>query len=1032
MILLRSSNNSMRSPLAETVSNEEIFTEILRRIDSDSIGERGLSWLPLLGQALKLTQEDQRILSVPFQVAHQAVSRHLDGEELKYIAEQADLRDDIPKALASYFRYLSVNPKNGDIRLALGRLLIDRGDINGAQQIYCQGTDTDEDPAMRSLHAEILLAQCQYEAAYQQARFAVEIDPYHIEALVTAAMTCHWTGRETKEERLLAQALSICPDHPLVIARWCDRANPKLTPRQRLHLLREYGGGERETRSRSLQLAWVNTLLLNHQFERALTEAQALRRRHPQSISARLALASAHFHLAELQTAHQLVVEIIEKHPHSVTAFAIYIACLHAQGETYETIDPILQRLTVLSEGSPRASLWTAQFLELSGAEGRALSLRRSLKKQFPKHLPILLSLGEQLMRLDDRQEGDVIIQKLMTEHPDFLDTYLVDAQRLLREERWGEVRRVIKLCADLPSVRELELRWLIATGNYREAITLGNHLCALNPANAALIEYVINALWQEEQDVAEHLIRLEEGLTSAVRRPHLLLLLSYLWLHLDDEQRARTLLNEAITQDLGSLYGQRLIFACEVAYQLRERETLNTLIAHARSPLPTSAFFYAGVCAWHLGEYHEALEYGLQMVDVSEVHLQAEQLIVITIWACELKKYEDAFRVVQLLSKHEGCPEEELIALQVRVGLNQEQEDVFNQAVQLGQSWLEDLHTPNACLFLLEWALESVQLDPETRQDQVADSVIGTTVSSLEWERLNAALLWGCWGIEQFPNDSELWRRLALIYSLLGQDRAASFAQERAIELHPIPTDWLSLGHLLERTGDFASARRAFQRALAINKDQGEHAQLLLEWGGHLLRSGDEAGAKKAIDDLLAFADRGIMDTSTPVGLQVETDKGDTPLEDPVEELVAIWLSQCLQHSSMRYVLTTAELLYSRYGYPFIQGYIGIAECCFGRYMVALPALEEGYHVDPQFGGELAHCLWRSGDRRRALSIMGDTVEHYPEDMNLLVQLIGLLTEEGEAALAHQYLLTLISSSPEFEGIPELMERVHTLLELH
>ncbi len=113
--------------------------------------------------------------------------------------------------------------------------------------------------------------------------------------------------------------------------------------------------------------------------------------------------------------------------------------------------------------------------------------------------------------------------------------------------------------------------------------------------------------------------------------------------------------------------------------------------------------------------------------------------------------------------------------------------------------------------------ARRAVALDPQLG---TAYAARGYLRAADEWD-WNGALADLQTAVQLDPNNARNQLRYAYVLSSMGRLRAAELAFEKAIEHDPLfPPGWYWLGRTQAAQGNYAGARRALQRALAINPD--------------------------------------------------------------------------------------------------------------------------------------------------------------------------------------------------------------------
>lgn len=1035
MPLNRGSSEGVNDEHLSQASIESLLAEVMRRVNQargreTEIGkakpQASLGWALDLGEALGISAEELLLISARFTHLAEPLTNAHQIRSLKENAEKADLRDQIPQALTLYLRCLAASPEDHWVRLRLARLMIDRGETEAAEAIYLRGKASSDHPILMAINVELSLSRSEFKKAHREAISAMELAPDDVEVLLSAARACHWSGHLEEELKILTKVYTLDPRHPLVIAQWCDRADPSLSPQRRLQDIERHLGRMHQSPPRAVHLAWINALLINHQFERALTEARSLLERHTQSLSARIALASALFHAGKVDEAYAHVEEALRVNPHSATALAIALACLTNLSSSRDQLDEVLRSLEERSEGSPKVELWLAQFLEASGDTQRAFIRRDQCLQLHPNYFPAKLAMADQLLRMGLQDEGDRLVDQLIVLKPHSLEARLLLAERSLRAGSWDEFDELLDRCRDTPAVHELKLRGLLARGEYEAARVLAVDLCTQNPSNSILLEYLINALWQSEAQIESHLNRLMLELPIVVKRGHILVLLSYLWFHLDDEDQAITLLRELIEANRVSELAQpRLMMACEIAHRTHQSDLLSALVSEGqkRSLLHPSFVFYELVIEWIKGGYEQALERALACLE-SGAEWRADQLIVVVIWACELKRYQVANSLLASLRHSQDVSAVDLEVLSLRVGLNLDDREMLENVGDTAWKWLTEQGNIQACSLLIEWCIEQHIEPKQTTQLGPFESLSVKGDEELEDIRLSLALEYALWGAERFSEDVELWRQLSFIYQLRDDIQAAIYAQERVVEAHPRAIDWVGLGHLYELSRDDHRAHEAFLKGVQLIKEGADQHIVLLEWACHCARSGDENKTTEAFEQ--------IIEHMKGEGVSLDDELNSDKKSSGIREVLKTWLTHALHHCSPDYLFSIATELLGNYEVPEINGFIGLAELQVGRFAEALPLLEAGYKADPQFGHEFGRCLWLQGERSEAIKIMIQCVAQYPEELEIRLDLIEMLIDEKEGELAYDHLLNVMTNHPAYDELDELCSRVYEFISYH
>ena len=1114
------------------LSHLELVREVLRRhyISSTMIGQDD-TWLPHLCQALMISDEGRKDLIQDFPQLQDAFLKGVPAHDLLDLAHRANMSDEVTRAIAIYFHYLThQNPHDDQVRLIVGRLLIDRGEVPAAEQIWrrspshitgaapdvsasdvagqedstssqrsshkyhSRSEDEDpydsperdalagdaseagsghlspsssqadahthsvsESPALLALEAEVYLAQLRYLDAYRVASRAHHLAPTDIEVLLSFALCAGWVGEEHVEAEALKLALNLDPDHSLARVRYwgCDALqNP---PNE---VFAEVEAFYAHDRSRVVHHARTAAALRAHRFTQAHEFAQQLTDRYPESQPAQLLLASSLFHLARPREALTICEMLLNRGMNTPSLSSLYLACSISL-QSLENREH-LRRLHGWSERSPRVGSWYAQFLEMLGHEEEAHLLRTHLAEHHPQAQSALIVYIQALLRYGDLERSESLIQEILQRQPHHLEGWLLMAQVLLERGDLKSSEEALARCVDLPQSQEIKLRILIAQGDYKEASKLALALCQENPSQSALVEYLVNALWQDQEDLETltvELIHIYQELPEATRPPTLLTLFAYLFFHLRQFELAYQLVDEIYNS--GNLVGfrqQRLQFACELAHRFRHIEALDSWsqVAIELHPENHEFLFYHAVSLWYRGEHSKALDQGLNILDVisdETLELDFEQLCEIAIWACELGVYHTAYELLPQIQSHPDYAPGEAIALSLRILINLKDREALKRAVDLAEEWISTTESSERFGFLIDWCLESALSDQRAqhttrREDQGSIDVIPPSshpvdddglVNDRELLDLGEKWAWRC--VERFPDAYDIWRRLSLVLSFQHQLESAIFAQEQVLNAEVNSSaDWLSMAHLYESADRKNQAKIAFFQATHLSQDLPftDRVQYHLERASFLLRQQEVKLAGSVFEELLSWFAPGAQPQPNPEHSNTthqpheSRENVDSDVETYLLNILSTWLSHVYEHLDHELAYELTHELYERYPSPITSGFLGIGHLYLERFVTALPLLAEGYRSDHYFGLEYAHCLWTLDERADALTVLGECVVTHPQEIDYLRLFILLLIEDGDGETAYQHFHKLAELAPDLEELGELYEQIVGLITIH
>ncbi|MAD61625.1 MAG: hypothetical protein CMH49_08990 [Myxococcales bacterium] len=509
---------------------------------------------------------------------------------------------------------------------------------------------------------------------------------------------------------------------------------------------------------------------------------------------------------------------------------------------------------------------------------------------------------------------------------------------------------------------------------------------------------------------------------------------------------------------------------ACETAYLLKHKEAL---IAWSQKAMETHSDqpklqFYAAMGLWYSGEFEEAfllslncLEAVLEDSDFLEDAHFAEQLLITTIWSCELENYPQAKALLELLSEHKESDPTELEALTLRIYLNHDEEVIFNQGLVLSQTWLQDSKLANdqqKLEFLVDWLLESIpvkSLDGFEGDEELFDDQ--PLLEIRHEERLTIALSLLNQYIENHAQDISVWRRLSAVYLQLEDLKSALFCLEYICKLdNCLAYDYYMLSKAFENSHEIDLARLSLEKGLKL-VGQDERFNYLQNLACILIKQGDLRYARhifetlidqvyeQAQDELKALekedpklsSPQQTTQLSSPFSQQAQ----ETPVieewkvkahDTSVSELLHLWLAQSLNECDLSDSLALAERLSKRYSVRIVDAYKGLALAAHGQSAIALPLLEMAHEELGILSGDYAQCLWTLGQREEAINILYSCLSDHSHEPEYYVSLVKWLTELKRFQEAYPLYLDLITLAPKHEAQTELKNLMNTELVYH
>ena len=1072
---------------ADQQKDQDSVKKTVKSPVKDTIKNTTESALALIG--LRLDLKAQRLLELAqlYPSCLRELKLYFQKHNLRQQALESDWQKDlVPQALVQYLNYIARQPNDHQIRLYCGRILIQRGEVDAALALYKKGAAYGEDAYLLALKAEISLSQAQFNDAYETALKARRLsqDSSEMSGLVDIELiyfrSAQYLGKEDLIHFPLMQLSLQNPDHILLKARALSQPNPYCTPSEQLAAVYE---AYQQQPHRYLRQAYIHALIRNQDYLQAYQEAKSLLKQVTLDTEALLSLVLSAFHLSKIDEAIKHCETLREKLPHSQDILAVYLILLSQNGASFESLKPMFEGLYAHATYSPRIALYCIELLSLWEQYTPAQALTQNLQQDYPYLFRVQMNYVEMLLRLGNLEEAKEYLSILW--HNQAFEAILDDGQSVypqrmhllsaeiallsnLEESDYEkEFHTALEKCADQPSKLEFEVRYYIKQQEFEQAKAKAYELCQQKPMNPAYLEYLLNMIWQTEADIVPKLIEFEQNLHPVARQASLLTLLAYLLLKKGEAERSKSLCDEALSDEalkqnqVMSFGVQRFMMACETAYVLKHKVALKLWSEQASKHFADhpQIQFYLAMSHWYEGQFSEALYLSLGSLEQSleqEGCLQdpqfAEQLLITTIWACELEDYQQAKVLLELLYEHEASDEHELEALLLRVYLNQDDEVTFNQGVQLAQTWVQDSdlaeHKQKVEL-LVDWLLEAIpikSLDSLGEDEGLFDDQM--LPSPLNHERLTIALSLLNQYLTTESQDLSLWRRLAMTHVQLEDLDSALFCLEHICTFPDcIAYDYFILSKVFESMGQIDQARSSLERGLSIVEPD-ERFNYLQNLACVLIKQGDHQYARHIFESLisqvyeLAQAELSELDLKADHQdiLKDQDSKGAylveewkvESLETSVSELLHLWLAQSLNECELSESQVLVEELSERFSARIIDAFKGLILSAYGQSAQALPLLEEAHHELDILSGDYAQCLWSLGQHEKAINILYQCISSQPTFSEYHISLIKWLLEEKRPQEAHPLFLDFITLHPEHEEIEDLEHLLHTQLVYH
>ena len=1075
---------------SENHAAELIFTSLLKQFEADyalgktqsqqktdhdktlKTGVQRKSSLAQIGLRLHILPDRLLELAELFPSCLRELKLHFHQQNLRQQALITDWKEDrIPQALVHYLNYIAQEPQDQQIRLYCGRLLIQQGEFDAASSLYQRGIEYGEDVFLLALKAELYLSQSKFIEAYNTALQARSLCKSSGNSLAVVDVEliyyrcAQWLGKEDLIYFPLMKLSQEYPEHLLLKARAFSQINPYCNPQQQLAKVHQ---AFQEQPHRYLHQAYIQALIWSQNYQVAYQEAQTLLKRISHNTETLLSLIICALQLSKYNDALKYCETLRQKLPLSIDALAIYLMVMSKQGQTFDTVQPLFEVLYAQVEHSPKVALYCADLLRAWNKTNESQSILKDLLHAHPTLFRVQLSYVEDLIREGDlnlaRQKLDQLwLERAFEKTTDESQTiypykmHLLSAEVALLNDADEEFIEHFALCADGPEKTELEIRSLIRRSEFEQAKIKAMELHRTIPTSPIYLEYLINMIWQTEAEVLPRLIEIERGLKPATRQFPLLSLLAYLLVKQGESELSYALCEEILNLDQNEdLSAQRLMMACETAYLLKHKEALifwgqKAFDIHEKQP---KLVFYSAMAHWYSGEFKEALQLSLSNLEqvyeykefLSDQHF-AEQLLVTTIWACELENYPQAKALLEILSEHQESDSTELEALTLRVYLNHDEEQIFNQGIMLAQSWLHDAKLfdyRQKVEFLVDWLLESV---PIKSIDSIGEDEIlfddQAMPSTRHEERLSIALSLLNQYLDHEPQDITMWRKVAIIYVQLEDIGSAIFCLEHICNFDDcLAYDHYILSKAFESTHDFNRARLCLEQGLSLT-DEDERFNYLQNLACILVKQGDHSYAQHIFEVLITQVYEEAQNELAT--LELEQDNNSVNLDrihleelkveafdTSVSELLHLWLAQSLNECDLSESLSLIDELSQRFSARILDAFKGLALAANGQSALALPLLEMAHEELGLFSGDYTQCLWTLGQREEAINILFASIAHQTNETEYYVSLVKWLVELKRFQEAYPLYLDLITLVPDHEARSELEQLIRMHLVYH
>ena len=987
------------APRGDALSASSIFGATLLRCaeasSSPDTPATSFCWLLAMGRQLGLPDDELVALALPYPRLADLLRRQIDQLSARAAAARADERDEVNLAIAAYLQHIASCPYDQETRLTFCRALLDRGEVDAAEALYERGSALMEGPLLMALKAELLMARGRFEQAHVAASDALEHAPLHPEVLITFADSCRWMARDEARREALERALELHAHHPLALSRHLEAPDPSWAPEERLaEAQRLFAEHPARHRHHALVLAQLEA----GRVALAVDEARRLLGRHPQSLSARLALSRALLARGALKEAASELLEVMERSPSLPDALWLW-ARLSLATANVEALESALERLAELALAAPSVSLLYLDLLAALGDDEAVHEGYARLMERHPLSRPAQRSYARYMLSVGLSQSALELCALLLERAPRDLEARCLAAEACVALGSSAQARRHLKRCGQHPRARLAQGRLDLAAGRLAAARRASHALLEWSPADPDAVELAIQCAAREEHN-DEALLSLYRSLTLERLSGRSLALLSFLLTQIGRLDEAHEALDQLLATHV-YLPFESVYYACEAARAARRADVLLRLSAPP-PPEPSTerarqVIFYRAVGLWFDGQLDEALDL------LESLHLRSElgvdALIALVVWACELGRAELSAaalaRLVELDPAGDDVSPALLRQLQGRVALLSPQLPEARAALyDLMESALEQ--EDDEVLRVLTWALEA----------GLAAEVVELT------EHLLAAR----------PGSPLLWLLAARAHRDLTERDAALYSFERWRDLsppehtHPL----LEWAELLELDGQRARAQELLDELCASDPEAHSYR---LERALFLVRAGQLGAAEVELWGLLDVAREEDEELSL----------GELPLGPAAENVLSLLLSQAYHSAELSELHALVERLLARLGdAPTLRGFLGLTLRALGDHDASLEPLKEGAAHDLYFGSEYAHALWESGARREAVGALLEcavAAPHTPEHHEDLVRFL-LELEDPQGALDH--LLRLQALTPDAEGLDELTRLVYEALGAH
>ncbi|MEE2644470.1 MAG: tetratricopeptide repeat protein, partial [Myxococcota bacterium] len=768
----------------------------------------------------KLTEHERRKLIELVEGARSKQSDHFESLRARFF--ELNSIDQIEEALAAGLSGLALNPASIELRLEVAWLMLERGELDAARALaypkkqggILLGEGRKDEAQLLSLRAEIFLYVNDYAKATRHATLAYELEPECPWVLTALSQVYHWRGQHQEQKQYLQRALAISPMHPIALSRWLLRPDSSYHPALRLREARR--AYHRAPQVRGFQHGYCYALALMGQLDEAVKLAEELVARNPIAPCARLIYAFVLCRQSYKKEGLREIERALERAPTSPAARLI-CACLLASLGRREEAQVHLAWLEDLAPSSPRVALWYSEALRAARQPERAEQQLLRLVKSWPRQVDFRYALAALLTRRGDYEAAQRHCDEILERAPEHLSAQLLDLDLCLTFQSVERAQSRLEVLRGHPDAIESELRLHMMQRCFSEAIVLARQQRQLQPRRLEWAEYEIIALWQSEKEISTALEQIDRELDLVGSRSATInILLSYLFLHVDERARARTLLQESFLDfrsELSRLRLQRLLFAAEVAEQLEEPSILEQTVTllERRAPEHPMSLYYQALMRWDQGAHDEALS-ALEIA-IEESHEEQQRFfILLGHWRCELGEY--AFAVTAYRHALQLAEEGEELELFGWLGYANLRAGYLESARLCFDHYDIDLERRCAAArWYLQYCHEAQEVSGQREESIFDPSVVVRALAEAErWLTLakKSAKADGLHGVS-LGELAQLWSELAF---LQGQELAGIAYLEEAISLREEP-EWLwLLAQHQERRGELLAAARSFERA--------------------------------------------------------------------------------------------------------------------------------------------------------------------------------------------------------------------------